>query len=144
MTTVEEKILSLDSFEPSGQEVEDATALEELLSGLPGSPGSAAAAPAIFAPMERHPEAEFGSPGPLVHVLEAMGGYGDPLRASLRRRPAPLSLWMVNRLLDAALPDDARDGWLAALDAAAVHPLASDVVRQQALDHLARQASRAP
>src|SRR5688572_164733 len=33
---------------------------------------------------------DLGSPGPLVHTLEAMPGYEPYLEESLRRRPAPL------------------------------------------------------
>ena len=47
---------------------------------------------------------DLGTPGPLVHTLEALPGYEPWLLESIRRRPAPLSLWMLNRILN-ALPD---------------------------------------
>jgi hypothetical protein len=47
---------------------------------------------------------DLGTPGPLVHTLEALPGYERWLIESVRRRPAPLSLWMLNRILN-SLPD---------------------------------------
>lgn len=60
-------------------------------------PSPERAIPELFAVMERFPDAELGTPGPLVHTLERMD-YAEELVASLRRRPTPHAVWMVNRI----------------------------------------------
>ncbi len=56
----------------------------------------------MFEVMERMPESDLGSPGPLVHTLEQMcGHYEGELVESIKRRPTPLAVWMVNRILNA-------------------------------------------
>ena len=53
--------------------------------------------------LERHPQVEFGAPGPLVHALENYRGqYEKLLLASLDRRPTATTIWLLNRLLHAA------------------------------------------
>lgn len=47
---------------------------------------------------------DLGTPGPLVHALESLPGYERWLIESIRRRPAPLSVLMLNRILN-SLPD---------------------------------------
>src|SRR5258705_11493488 len=60
------------------------------------------AIPAMFDVMERMPDIEMGTPGPLVHTLEQMDGrYEHELVESIKRKPAALTIWMVNRILNA-------------------------------------------
>jgi hypothetical protein len=95
-------------------------------------------APAMFAVMERLDSADLGSPGPLVHTLEAWPAqYELHLVESVRRRPAPLSVWMVNRILNQH-PVDC-ETWLGLLRDAAEHPAASETTKQDARDFLAFQ-----
>src|SRR5205814_292678 len=96
----------------------------------------------LLALMERHPQADFGSPGPLVHVLEGQPGYPEQLAASLERQPTELSAWMANRLLNSRLPRDQRGAWLRRLTAVASHPRAAAGVRDSAIRFLDFQASR--
>jgi hypothetical protein len=58
--------------------------------------------PAMFRAMERSPDADLGSPGPLVHAIESLPveRYEPELVESVRRRPMYLNLWMVNRILN--------------------------------------------
>ena len=99
-----------------------------------------ATAPAMFRLMERCPDADLGTPGPLVHTLERAEGYEEFLRTSVAECPTQTTVWMVNRILNAA-PRDA-DTWLMLLDAAERHPLASDACRADARDFLAFQGEQ--
>jgi hypothetical protein len=92
--------------------------------------------PAILGLIERHPGAELGSPGPLVHELEAIPGYEPFLRDSVLRQPVDLSVWMVNRILNSEISPEARLGWLEVLRTVLIHPLASSESRQAASDFL--------
>jgi hypothetical protein len=87
----------------------------------------------LFAVMERFPDAELGTPGPLVHTLERMD-YAEELVASLRRRPSPHAVWMVNRILNTALPPERRQFYLDLLASVGRHPAATESARDQA-DH---------
>jgi hypothetical protein len=104
--------------------------------------------PAMFALLERFPNVDFGSPGPIVHELEAIKdmrgrpAYLHHLRDSLGRRPTPLTVWMVNRVLNTDLPNGERDSWLAELAAAYEHALASEETRRFVVDFLQHQARR--
>lgn len=92
--------------------------------------------PAILGLIERYPEAELGSPGPLVHELEAIPGYESFLRDSVARKPTYLSIWMVNRILNSELSADERSVWLQVLRTVLIHPLASADLRQGANEFL--------
>jgi hypothetical protein len=61
--------------------------------------------------MERYPEADLGSPGPLVHTIERIpiAQFGTFLRSSVERQPGQLNLWMVNRILNSQLTKQHRE-----------------------------------
>lgn len=84
----------------------------------------AACAPVMFRTMERLDGVELGTPGPLVHTLETWRGrYEKLLAQSVRTKPSPLTLWMVNRILNASPPD--AESWMALLRGVAENPAAS-------------------
>jgi hypothetical protein len=58
--------------------------------------------------------------------------YVDELVASLRRRPTPLAIWMVNRVLNTALPPERRQFYLDLLASVAEHPEANESARYEA------------
>jgi hypothetical protein len=98
-------------------------------------------APIIFRTMERLDDAELGAPGPLVHTLETWrGGYEELLIESLNRKPSPLAVWMVNRILNAKPSDKAT--WLKVLRNVADHPEASSATKARALHFLKYQTER--
>jgi hypothetical protein len=97
---------------------------------------------AIFRFMERHPDADFGAPGPIVHVLEELGGYEDALAESIRRKPIAHTLWMVNRILNAELPSSERERWLGELRRVVGDPQVPVGVQGEALDFLQHQRRR--
>jgi len=101
----------------------------------------AVCAPVMFRTMERLDGVELGSPGPLVHTLEAWsGGYEGLLQQSIRRKPTSLSVWMVNRILNAR-PMDA-GVWMALLRSVTDNPAASDQTRAEAQGFIDFQTKR--
>jgi hypothetical protein len=92
--------------------------------------------------MERLPQSDLGSPGPLVHTLERLAGYEDELVKSIHRHPTVLSVWMVNRILNADLSVDKRESYLAVLHDAEAHNLASQNVREDAHDFIELQSRK--
>ncbi|VWB52986.1 hypothetical protein BPA30113_02298 [Burkholderia paludis] len=88
--------------------------------------------PAMFDIMERAPDADLGSPGPLVHAIESLGiaAYEQRLIESVRNRPMYLNLWMVNRILNANTNTTERAPLLNLLRGVREHPLAANVIQE--------------
>jgi hypothetical protein len=131
----------LNTFEPSEDDTDNISRLYEMLRDFRSFPQRHRVAPAMLSLLERFPDADFGSPGPLVHELEAIPGYQPLLRGSLRRQPTGLTVWMVNRLLNTKLPNDQRESWLAELRTAREHVRASEQARRYAEEFLAHQGA---
>ena len=140
--SVDDLLFSLQAFEPNDDGADNVHRLNELLAGFAALPGCERVAPALLALLERHPQADFGTPGPLVHVLESQPGYPALLAQSLERQPTELSAWMANRLLNSKLPKDERVVWLKRLTTVTSHPKAAAGVRDSAIRFLDFQASR--
>jgi len=95
----------------------------------------------ILGVLERLGECDLGSPGSLVHTLERWPGrYEGGLAESVRRKPVYLTVWMVNRILNADPPD--RRMWLELLSGAATNPMASEGARAEALRFMKYQRGR--
>jgi hypothetical protein len=142
LKTPESMIRALEEFEPFEDENETTGRLYDVLEGLEAIPNAHLVVPAMLALLERYPFAEFGSPGPIVHTLEALGGYEDNLKASLNRQPTDLTVWMVNRILNSDPSSKDREMWLTELRSASLHPKAPDQVKKAALAFLHYQAFR--
>lgn len=140
--SVDDLLVALQAFQPDADGGENVHRLNELLDGFAALPGCERVAPALFMLIERHRQADFGTPGPLVHALEAQPGYPELLAASLERQPTELTAWMANRLLNSKLARDDRGRWLKRLTAVTSHPLAPKTVRESAIRFLDFQASR--
>ena len=97
---------------------------------------------AVFQFMERLDSCELGTPGPLVHALEAIGGYNTELVASLMRKPTPLTVLMLNRILNAPSSTESRSKYLKLLARSATHPAASPEAKSEAARLLAYQHGR--
>ena len=132
-------IAALNSFEPARDDTDNLYRLYQLFEGFRSLPDRERVMPVMFSLLERFPDAEFGSPGPLVQELEAIPGYLPLLRDFVRRQPTYHTVWMVNRLLNTKLPSDQRESWLSELRAALEHPLASEQTRRSAEDFLEHQ-----
>lgn len=142
--TVNDIIDALAAFEPTDDGFDNDLRLADIFGGFRTFENRDRAMAAIFSLLERYPNAEFGTPGTLVHELEAMPGrpHVPLLRESLHRQPTGLTVWMANRLLTSDLPQEERVLWLAELEAVLRHPLASGDTRQCADMFLAPQRSR--
>ena len=122
-----------------GQEKgDDASLVDELYDAvdlLDGSDTVNEVYPAIFDLFERCPSANFGMPGPLVHLVEKSfpGGYEKLLLASLARKPVHHTVWMANRLLNANDIDNSMRSQLQlAIQKTINHPSADDTAKQVA------------
>lgn len=102
--------------------------------GLPES-----AANLMFRFIERLDGSDLGSPGPLVHTLEKAPGYEEQLFESVERKPTPLNLWMINRILKVTTKIHKRRKLIALLRQAVSHSLASEETRRDAEDFLKYQ-----
>jgi hypothetical protein len=92
--------------------------------------------------IERHPDMDFGSPGPLVHFAERFygNGYERTLLDSIERRPTPLTAWMLNRVINGTKAPSTRSELIEAMRGVSVHPLADDATRQMAHRFVERAA----
>lgn len=136
---IDDLIAALNTFEPARDDTDNLVRHYDIFRDFRVVPQRDRAMPAMFSLLERFPDAEFGSPGPLVHELEAIPCYLPLLRDSLRRQPTHLTVWMANRLLNTELPNDQRESWLSELRAALHHPLASEQTRSFAEEFLNHQ-----
>ncbi len=137
--TYEEIIAGLRALRPSDFDCNNVKArgrerLYELTNALKATPGGPpeAAIPELFGVMERMPDADLGSPGPLVHTLETFRGYETELLRSVRRSPSQLSVWMVNRILNTDLPSADRESYLSLLKEVAARSDVQSAVRDDA------------
>lgn len=139
---VDELLSELQAFAPTPDGADNVHRLNEMLAGFGALPGCEQVAPALLALLERHPEADFGTPGPLVQALESQPAWPELLAGSLERQPTELTAWMANRLLNSKLAREDRNSWLKRLTAVASHPRATASVRDSAIRFLDFQASR--
>ena len=97
----------------------------------------------VFSLFERYPQADFGTPGPLVHLLERrFPAYEGDLLASVSRKPTSHTVWMLNRILNAKIPEERRARLLAALEASETHPQADSLCRTEAKRFYERQLEK--
>lgn len=134
--TAEIESLQDSDFDESRPDARGMERLWELCDELGASHAAGEAAPLLLALVERLANAHLGSPGPVVHTLEAMPGYEPFLVESVLRKPTELSVWMVNRIANAGGID--RGSWVQLLRAAAVHPGASEQARAEAREFAER------
>ena len=95
----EEALAWAESLAPSGDSGADEIALYDVLENLPAQSRSPELEHALIAIFERFPEAELGSPGPIVDYLEeAPDAELIPLISeSLKRRATIMVIWMAER-----------------------------------------------
>ena len=88
----------------------------------------------LLAFIQEHPDADYGSPGPLVHFLEEMRGprYHRCLAAAMGRKPNLHLSWMAGRLLNGDLGPADRARLMDALAATARRDDIADPIRVDA------------
>lgn len=80
--------------------------------------------------IERHPLYDFGMPGEMAYFIEDLyPDYLPALIASVNRTPALLTVWMLNRCINAS---DQKDGLLSVLKRTAENPAAARKIRDSA------------
>jgi hypothetical protein len=139
--TYDEVIAGLRSLKPEDFKGSVPQQLFGLTDALKELPSPERAIPELFAVMERFPDEELGSPGPLVHALEWMD-YEPGLVASMQRCPTPHAIWMVNRILNRTRPSERRKFFLDLLASVKDHPNAGESARDQAGYFIEYQSTR--
>ncbi|RYD65582.1 MAG: hypothetical protein EOP84_31810 [Verrucomicrobiaceae bacterium] len=115
--------------------------LEQLTDRLLELPERQLGVPELFNIMERLPEAELGTPGPLVYTLEQLD-YIEELIQSVQRVPTVLSVWMISRLLRSKLHADRRPFFLDLLAGVPRHDRATYATREDAKHFLRLYSSK--
>lgn len=91
----------------------------------------------LFLLLEKYPDEDFGSPGPIVHTLEKFGiKYEPELFDSLKRKPTLLTIWMLNRIINVANDESTRDKLITKMREILVHELVRDVEIEEAENFL--------
>ena len=120
----------------------DVLAMDEAVLAIDRLPEPRQAVPLLFDWFEAHAGLFVGSPGTFVHFIEEKLDYFPLLLASLARKPAGITVWMVNRIANAATNASEVQPWIDVLQAALVHPLADEECRDDAKHFLDRQVGR--
>ena len=145
MMSIDQIIKILDEFVPFSEDDptnENEKFLYGLMEAWKRAENREKAIPSIFRLIERYPHANLGSPGPLVHALETTKEYEGELHISLIRKPAPLTLWMYNRLINAEKNPEIIKGHLARLKLFAKHPLTDAETKKEAENYINHQQRR--
>jgi hypothetical protein len=145
--TIEQIIKTLNEFVPFSEDDilnDNETSLSELMDCWTEAQDKEKAVAAIFQLMEKYPHADFGSPGPLVHSLEACGAsmYEGELHKSLMRKPTSLTLWMYNRIINAENDSRIVKGHTERLKLFSKHPLVDAETKETAENFIKHQEGR--
>ena len=128
----EEFLSQLEQLRPDSNDYLESD-LYELTGPLRNGPKVPELLETLFRFMEAHPEADFGAPGPLVHLIEQhRGAYEQLLSESVNRNPMYTTLHMLNRLLNTDLTKEERERWLSTLKMIAANTTFSEKAREQA------------
>lgn len=120
----------------------DVLAMDEAVLAIDRLPEPRQAVPLLFDWFEAHAGQDVGSPGAFVHFIEEKLDFFQLLLASLARKPTGITVWMVNRIANAATNAPEIQPWIDVLQAALVHPLADEECRDDAQHFLQRQLQR--
>lgn len=122
--TLSDGLREVRAFSPTGNETADVRRLYELLDALGDLQRDPQVRRELIGIFERHPGADLGSPGPIVHALERSwpsDGHDEHdehvelVATSIRRRATGMTLWMAERCLRAKLSEGSRALLLKAL-----------------------------
>ena len=120
----------------------DVLAMDEVVLAIDRLPEPRQAVPLLFDWFEAHAGQDVGSPGAFVHFIEEKLDFFPLLLASLARKPTGITVWMVNRIANAATNAPEIQPWIDVLQAALVHRLADEECRDDAQHFLQRQLQR--
>jgi hypothetical protein len=140
---MEEK--DFDLSHPDAQGLEQLAAICDELANQPVE----VVAPLLLSFIERFAEPtridaryDLGTPGPLVHTLEALPGYERWLLESIRRHPAPLSVLMLHRILNTLPEGEDYDKYLVLLRSVSERKDVSPATATEATQFLINQQER--
>jgi hypothetical protein len=115
--------------------------LYELVEPIEKLYGAEEVIPEVFTFMERCPEVDIGSPGPLVHFVEHFYPvYLELLVASIERQPTLHTVWMVNRILNSMPSVEQKERLITILRRAQGNPRTSASTKHEVAELIARQA----
>lgn len=115
----------------------DANYLYELTDQLKKDKEEILAIEPILRLIEKYPTTDFGSPGPLVHFIERfMGQYEEKLLESLDRRPTPLTVWMLNRVINGAKKKATRLTLIKKMESINQNPNVDNETKEEAMTFL--------
>lgn len=87
--------------------------------------------------LERHPHADFGGPGAIIHTIEDhIGHYEKFLFESLKRRPADTTVMLLQRIINAEKDPIEIKRLLKIFKECAKHPLADKQVKYSVKQYL--------
>ncbi len=90
--------------------------------------------------LERHSLIEFGSPGEPIHTIENFPGYYEEyLFKSLERHPTNMTVWMLNRMINAETDENSKKSLIDKLRNCVKHTLADKQTQDSAKDFLKYQ-----
>jgi hypothetical protein len=117
------------AFSPTGDEPADVEALYALLDGLGDLRSDPDVRRELVSIFERFPDADLGSPGPIVHALEKspIDEHVELLASSLQRRATVMTVWMAERCFRSRLSERNRSRLLAALAGAREQSISGEV-----------------
>lgn len=138
--------LSENDFDPWNQMARGKEMLRAICREVATLP-TAEAAPMVLGFIERFSRPtkfdaryDLGTPGPLVRTLESLPGYESFLVESVRRAPAPLTIWMVNRILNESRGTTRYRVFLSVLRGVLDHPTTPAEIKEEALSCLWMQS----
>lgn len=123
--------IELNKIEFDEYDEVDFELLYDFVDRLKALPNNREAISAIFNFIESNHDKQLGSPGPLVHFLEEKNDYYDALKQSSNRKPTALTMWMINRIINAASDTDKAE-WLSILEHASKNEAADEIAREEA------------
>ncbi len=136
--TIEQVISNLEAFQPGPTETDSVCNLYEILEGIESMPNNMLAVPSLFNVLERNVGSDFGSPGPIVHALEAIAPYSKLLAESIKRQPTFYTIQMVGAILNSELTIPDRKFWLNQLRDVISHPRSTPYDHDRAREILER------
>jgi hypothetical protein len=92
--------------------------------------------------MEIDASSDLGAPGPIVHTLEKIPDYEKYLIESVKRFPTPLTVWMINRILNVTTEKSKEEFWMTMLEEVVSNDEVNDMTRKKAEGFLRFQNTR--
>lgn len=93
--------------------------------------------------MEDHPNLDYGTPGPLVHLIERFNPDSEEkLIESVGRRPMDTTVWMLCRAINGTEEPAKRRALLQFLAQATIHPRADQYTLERIREYVAYAAQR--